>query len=49
MKAVFDYLDSSLPMLQRMYQKRAKGYAAMGYTITEKADELLQANLELGS
>lgn len=46
---VFDYLDSSLPMLQRMYQKRAKGYAAMGYTITEKADELLQANLDLRS
>jgi superfamily II DNA or RNA helicase len=46
---VFDYLDSSLPMLQRMYQKRAKGYAAMGYTITEKADELLQANLDLDS
>ena len=44
---VFDYLDYSLPMLQRMYQKRAKGYAAMGYTITEKTDELLQANLDL--
>lgn len=46
---VFDYLDSSLPMLQRMYQKRAKGYAAMGYTVTEKNDELLQANLDLGT
>lgn len=44
---VFDYLDSALPMLQRMYQKRAKGYAAMGYTITEKAEELLQAQLDL--
>jgi len=46
---VFDYLDSSLPMLQRMYRKRAKGYAAMGYTITEKADELLQSNLNFGT
>jgi len=44
---VFDYLDSSLPMLQRMYKKREKGYTAIGYTITEKADELLQANLDL--
>lgn len=44
---VFDYLDSSLPMLQRMYKKREKGYAAMGYSITEKADELLQVNLDL--
>jgi superfamily II DNA or RNA helicase len=44
---VFDYLDSALPMLQRMYQKRAKGYAAMGYTVTEKYEELLQENLHL--
>ena len=35
------------PALRRMYQKKAKGYAAMGYTITEKTDELLQANLDL--
>ena len=40
-------LDSSLPMLSRMYKKRAKGYAAMGYTVTEKYEELLQANLVL--
>ena len=44
---VFDYLDSSLPMLERMYKKREKGYAAMGFSITEKADELLQSNLGL--
>jgi hypothetical protein len=44
---VFDYLDSALPMQQRMYQKRSKGYAAMGYTVTEKYEELLQANLHL--
>ena len=44
---VFDYLDSSLPMLERMYKKREKGYIAMGYTITENTDELLQANLNL--
>jgi superfamily II DNA or RNA helicase len=42
---VFDYLDSALPMLNRMYQKRAKGYTALGYSITEKSGELLQAKL----
>ena len=31
---IFDYVDSSLPMLQRMYLKREKGYRAMGYKIT---------------
>lgn len=44
---VFDYLDSALPMLHRMYQKRAKGYTALGYSITEKSGELLQAKLLL--
>lgn len=31
---IFDYVDASLPMLQRMYKKREKGYKAMGYEIT---------------
>jgi superfamily II DNA or RNA helicase len=28
---VYDYLDTGLPMLERMFQKREKGYKAMGY------------------
>ncbi len=31
---IFDYVDASLPMLQRMFNKRKKGYKAMGYQIT---------------
>ncbi len=31
---IFDYVDASLPMLQRMFNKREKGYKAMGYQIT---------------
>jgi len=31
---VFDYVDSSHPMLERMFRKREKGYKAMGYKIT---------------
>ncbi len=31
---IFDYVDTSLPMLQRMYAKREKGYKMMGYEIT---------------
>lgn len=30
---IFDYVDVSLPMLQRMFNKREKGYKAMGYQI----------------
>ncbi len=30
---IYDYVDSSLPMLERMFRKREKGYKAMGYKI----------------
>jgi len=33
---IFDYVDSSLPMLERMFLKREKGYKAMGYEIMFK-------------
>ena len=28
---VYDYVDAGVPVLSRMYQKRLKGYRAMGY------------------
>jgi superfamily II DNA or RNA helicase len=30
---VFDYVDAQVPMLARMYEKRTKGYRAIGYEI----------------
>ena len=30
---IHDYVDSGLPMLQRMFKKREKSYKSMGYTI----------------
>ena len=30
---IFDYVDASLPMLQRMFKKREKGYKLIGYKI----------------
>jgi TOTE conflict system, Archaeo-Eukaryotic Primase domain/Type III restriction enzyme, res subunit/Helicase conserved C-terminal domain len=30
---VFDYIDALVPMLARMYEKRLKGYGAIGYEI----------------
>ena len=30
---VYDYVDANIPMLARMYQKRLKGYGAIGYTV----------------
>ena len=31
--SIFDYVDTNLPMLERMFKKREKGYKNMGYTI----------------
>lgn len=31
---IHDYVDASLPMLERMFTKREKSYKAMGYQVT---------------
>ncbi|PTB98731.1 DNA helicase [Marinobacter sp. Z-F4-2] len=38
---VYDYLDAGLPMLERMFRKREKGYKAMGYQFTSSGQERL--------
>ncbi|MEN8251019.1 MAG: hypothetical protein ABFS32_18950 [Bacteroidota bacterium] len=38
---VYDYVDQTLPMLRRMFQKRIKGYEAMGYSVSFKSDDTL--------
>lgn len=35
---IFDYIDLSIPMLARMYQKRLKTYAKLGYEIYSAED-----------
>ena len=32
---VHDYVDRSVPMLARMFERRRRGYRAMGYTVGE--------------
>jgi superfamily II DNA or RNA helicase len=34
---VYDYVDDLVPMLARMYERRLKGYSAIGYTICQEA------------
>jgi superfamily II DNA or RNA helicase len=34
---VYDYVDNGVPMLARMYERRLKGYSAIGYSIEEEA------------
>jgi len=37
---VYDYIDNGVPMLARMYERRLKGYNAIGYTIDQATHEL---------
>jgi superfamily II DNA or RNA helicase len=34
---VYDYVDNAIPMLARMYERRLKGYGAIGYSIDQPA------------
>ena len=36
---IFDYVDREVPMLRRMFEKRLKGYRAMGYEIANVSSE----------
>lgn len=42
---IYDYVDIHVPVLENMYQKRLKGYGAIGYKI--KIDGMPQANPDL--
>ena len=43
---IYDYVDNQLPMLQRMFQRRQKGYRALGYTVIESgSDGFIQGSL----
>lgn len=37
---IYDYVDASIPMLLRMYDKRIKGYKDIGYAIQEEQRQL---------
>jgi superfamily II DNA or RNA helicase len=36
---VYDYVDSCVPVLNRMYEKRLKAYKAVGYTVARPSGE----------
>ena len=37
---IYDYVDTNIPMLMRMYNKRIKGYKAIGYSIQGEQRQL---------
>ena len=46
---IYDYLDTSLPTLARIFGRREKAYAALGYSVAdgEAPQAQFQANLPL--
>ncbi|MCJ7771597.1 MAG: helicase, partial [Desulfobacterales bacterium] len=34
---IYDYIDPNVPMLERMYKRRLRGYHAIGYDVVESA------------
>ena len=43
---IYDYVDHSMPTLQRMYRRRSKAYEALGYTITDgQGSSLIQVSM----
>ena len=42
---IFDYVDVQVGMMERMYQRRLNGYAAMGYKI--KGDDISSAPIDI--
>ncbi len=35
---VYDYIDNGVPMLARMYERRLRGYSAIGYAIEQEVE-----------
>ena len=38
---IYDYVDANIPIARRMFEKRKKGYAAMGYELEDSKSCLL--------
>ena len=42
---VYDYIDNHAAMLEKMYNKRLKGYASLGYTVSADRDAALGSEI----
>jgi hypothetical protein len=42
---IYDYVDVHVPMLEKMYQKRLKGYSSIGYHIRPASDQPSETDL----
>ncbi len=45
---VYDYVDADVPVLARMYERRLKGHAAIGYTVADQVSNTLSPTTSVG-
>ena len=45
---IYDYVDSEVPMLLKMFEKRLRGYGAIGYVRDEELQDLRRSEVDLG-
>jgi superfamily II DNA or RNA helicase len=46
---VYDYVDASVPVLKRMYEKRLKAYETVGYSVVRPSEPAAQADLRFAT
>ena len=44
---IYDYVDRQVPMLLRMFEKRLRGYRAIGYTMDDSSEPILETEDEI--
>jgi superfamily II DNA or RNA helicase len=44
---IYDYVDAGVPALARMFNKRLRGYRAMGYAVSEDTADSITPDLPL--
>jgi superfamily II DNA or RNA helicase len=44
---IYDYVDADVPTLARMFNRRLRGYQAMGYAVAQSAREISTSELPL--
>jgi len=41
---IYDYVDRSVPVLKRMFERRVRGYRAIGYRLVDGSKKLKDGN-----
>ena len=45
---IYDYVDSEVPILRKMFEKRLRGYSAIGYVLDDESQDLRPSAEDVG-